>query len=720
MLRFPNFLLDTPKNIYRCDYPECNRYFVRQDLCLRHRDRHTTNGSQLHKRDVFAQSTTNQSPIAAAPTRRSPTSVRQISGPLDLEKHISSSNPRRSPQHFRHSTSKSEENSGFTGARQSGSTASASSASVESRFRPSTPQAIYHVPTPAIHRSSSSSGHPLSPHQQQVQNSSTSLGRQGSFCSTDDLKHETSLFQSTQDVPYDGRPTPTLSPTRTYSSSSQNNQAQYFDSSPLMTHAGASSHGHPFNQNAQVSTVAMGSYTSQSSQNTSTASFAAAVSRSLSDLNPPSAGPYVTMPDDSLGMDMAGAYAYPVFGSDEYNRSPNAMGDDFAAWFFNENQSAALGYPPTASVMPGLHENGVMPFPNTYYPMDPSSISIYPDVAPPQHAMSLMNIVDSSGTIHYAMSEEKRQELLDLMQMQFNERPHDAVKKRKDAVFEGDVNAENHILSLRMMHTYVGSYWYHQHAQLPILHKPTFTADKTPNLLLLMVIAIGAATMDKAYGTSLTDSAAEFANFVVWHVRWEIMRDADYRPPAKLWIFQTLLLIEIYEKMYATRALHERGHINHDSLLTLMRRGSSLTGRPAFDSPPSLRDDKTARSSGSNSATDTPGTEETWARWIRTEATRRAAFAAFVIDSIHATMFGHNVKPLFPWTCIFQANDFQAKMVAHEMRLPLPCDEGLWSATSAAEVARVQSSLQTNGIKPTLFLEGKATCQMLSKRTVKC
>jgi hypothetical protein len=293
--------------------------------------------------------------------------------------------------------------------------------------------------------------------------------------------------------------------------------------------------------------------------------------------------------------------------------------------------------------VPGF-DNNVMPFAGTYYPIYSAAISIYSNVVPPQHAMSVMSIVDSSGPIQYAMSEEKRQELLDLMSMQFYERPHDAVKRRKDAVFEGDINDENHILSLRMMNTYMGSYWYHQHAQLPILHKPTFTADKTPNLLLLMVIAIGAATLDKAYGTSLTDSAAEFANFVVWHVRWEIMRDADSRPPAKLWVFQTLLLVEIYEKMYSTRDLHERGHIHHDSTLTLMRRGSSLIGRAAFDSPPSLRDDKTTRSSATNSAPDTPGAEETWAHWIISEATRRAAFAAFVIDSIHATMFGHSVK----------------------------------------------------------------------------
>ena len=287
------------------------------------------------------------------------------------------------------------------------------------------------------------------------------------------------------------------------------------------------------------------------------------------------------------------------------------------------------------------------------------------------------------------MSEEKRQELLYLMSESFNERPHDAVKRRKQAVFEGDVNADDHILSLKRMHLYVGSYWYHQHAQMPILHKPTFSADKTPNLLLLAILAIGAATLDKIHGIAFTDAATEFANFVAWHVRWELQRDADFRPPAKLWVFQALLLIEVYEKMYATRALHERAHIHHDATLTLMRRGSSLVGRSPYDSPPSVRDDRGGRSSGPNSAIDVPSSDESWNHWIRNEATRRVAFAAFVIDSTHATMFGHS-----------------AKMVAHEMRLPLPCDEALWSATSAAEVARVNASLQSNGISPILFLDG--------------
>ena len=388
------------------------------------------------------------------------------------------------------------------------------------------------------------------------------------------------------------------------------------------------------------------------------------------------------------GYDINTAYGFPVFGGDDLNKTVFGMGDDFTSWLFNDAQAASSGF--SANIfMPGFNDSPTGQLQGPYFNNSPQSATITTTAAPVQHPMSVTSILDASNNANYIMSDDKRQELLHLMETQFVERPHDAVKKRKESVFEGNVNSEDHILSLRMMHTYIASYWYHQHAQLPILHKPTFSADKTPPYLLLAVLAIGAATMDKAYGTSLTDSAAEFANFVAWHIRWEIIRDADFRPPAKLWVFQTLLLIEVYEKMYATRALHERSHIHHDTTLTLMRRGSSLLGRSASDSPPSLKEEQSSKATyqagGSNEVSKSEGS---WTRWIATEATRRCAFGAFLLDSLHATMFGH-----------------AAKMVAHEMRLPLPCDEGLWSAVSPAEAGRVQLSLQTNGIRPIMFLE---------------
>ena len=45
-------------------------------------------------------------------------------------------------------------------------------------------------------------------------------------------------------------------------------------------------------------------------------------------------------------------------------------------------------------------------------------------------------------------------------------------------------------------------------------------------------------------------------------------------------------------------------------------------------------------------------------------------------------------------------------MVAHEMRLPLPCDESLWSATSSAEVGRIEAGRMAAGVKAVTFLEG--------------
>ncbi|KAJ5169226.1 uncharacterized protein N7482_004820 [Penicillium canariense] len=347
--------------------------------------------------------------------------------------------------------------------------------------------------------------------------------------------------------------------------------------------------------------------------------------------------------------------AYPIFGGETYNRSPFAMADDFAAWLFSE-PLAPLGY-------------GMMPFvQNQFYVNEPSYNNFCSVI--PQHPMSVTSILDSS-TLPAIISEEKRQDLLHLMATRFNEAAYSAEGKRKDALMDGDLDSDRHVLSLRMMQTYIGSYWFHFHTQLPILHQPTFAADRTPNLLLLAVMAIGAATLDKAHGQAATETAAELASFIAWHLRWEIFMDADFRPPARLWVFQALLLLEVYEKLFSTRALHERAHIHHDTTLTLMRRGSSLIGRSSFDTPESKEED------------------ESWTHWIKSEATRRVAFGAFVLDSTHATMFGHS-----------------AKMVAHELRLPLPCDEALWAATSAAEVARVQSSLQSHGVRPIMFLDG--------------
>jgi hypothetical protein len=58
--RYRHQLNHTPKQIYSCDFPECDRTFVRQDLCNRHKERHTAKGSQLQRKDAILS---NVSPI---------------------------------------------------------------------------------------------------------------------------------------------------------------------------------------------------------------------------------------------------------------------------------------------------------------------------------------------------------------------------------------------------------------------------------------------------------------------------------------------------------------------------------------------------------------------------------------------------------------------------------------------------------------------------------
>lgn len=302
----------------------------------------------------------------------------------------------------------------------------------------------------------------------------------------------------------------------------------------------------------------------------------------------------------------------------------------------------------------------------------------------PQHPMALKNILDPAD-LHAILSSEKRKEVLELVHSRFND--HSPVSEQKGHIFAGDQDADGHVLSLRQMQLYIRSYWYHFHPQMPILHKPTFSADKAHNLLLIAVIAIGASCLDKMHGADLTAAGADLANFLAWHLRGEVFKDKDFTPPAQLWVFQTLLLLEVYEKMYSTRMLHERAHIHHGTTLTLMRRGPCLIVKPPLDSPPNENTGTGMNGEHHMNATNTP--DKWWNHWVTNEATRRVAFAAFIVDSIHATMFGH-----------------QATMVAHEMKLALPCDESLWSAATSAEVAKKESDLRAKGVKSMTFFDG--------------
>ncbi|TVY22845.1 Zinc finger protein [Lachnellula hyalina] len=660
----------TPKQIYNCDFPDCTRTFVRQDLCNRHKDRHTAKGSQLHRKDsmmghAHASPTTDAGKPLSMHGSNSPEVMRPgLSGIKSRTNQLQYQSPQEmspnpySPVINQQPSTYSGTGSGAAEIYTQSTAFKRSNSDSMSREHTSTSS----VPNNRPQRHASFGVSDCKPAEFSRPALQTAVGPYGLQSSASNSQSYPPPQASPQGYVNQQNFTPFTLPPPGFSTSAA--------STPIVTRETESTY--PTSMSTEYSNDPI-----QHQQ---------------------------SGPDMMLLDQMTAPNTMPVFGGEGYNRSPFAIPEDFVAYLFS-NQQLENAASPMGPMGP---QAGYANYPDSgnqyyapYFANDVNMPGFFPPNQQPHHPMAVTSLLDTSLP-ETVLSEEKSQQIIDLIKERFNETDHAPVARQKEALLEGDRSEDSHMMSRKMMQTYIGSYWVHFSAQVPILHKPTFSPDKTPNLLLIAMIAIGASCLDKMHGYEVTQAGAELSNFLAWHLRWEIFSDYHFRPPAKLWVFQALLLLELYEKMYSTRALHERAHIHHATTITLMRRGSSLIGRSALDSPPSVRDDKQGLNGSRHSSASGANTpDEWWNHWVTNEATRRAAFAAFVIDSTHATMFGHSTV-----------------MVAHEMRLPLPCDEALWNATNSAEVGRIEAGLHANGVKPISFLEGlKRTLNAQEVRT---
>ncbi|KAL3483287.1 fungal-specific transcription factor domain-containing protein [Aspergillus germanicus] len=189
---------------------------------------------------------------------------------------------------------------------------------------------------------------------------------------------------------------------------------------------------------------------------------------------------------------------------------------------------------------------------------------------------------------------------------------------------------------------FMQSYWENYNPHFSLLHRPTFSVQDAPPLLLVALLTLGATLSPDRGHYQVAEKIHE-------SLRWLIFTSPDFQAPAPLWVVQALLVIQSYEKMFSTRKLHEISHIFHYSVITLMRRGSSYS--PHADHS----DDG-----------DTPSISRSWHRWVERELSHRAAYFAFVMDAQHSSIFGHS-----------------AALSLTDIHLPLPCADVLWEAPTA-------------------------------------
>ncbi|KAG9241115.1 fungal-specific transcription factor domain-containing protein [Calycina marina] len=372
----------------------------------------------------------------------------------------------------------------------------------------------------------------------------------------------------------------------------------------------------------------------------------------------------------------------PLFDSDSYALPPFAIPDDFIQFLFDETQfiNAQNG---DASHM-GSFTNYAYIDNQDSQGLDTNCISNCYLSQPQINSFIVPCGADSTTR---SLSHEKSEEVFVFIQHRLIRVENSAVSDTMigASLLEGDRSQDQHVLSRNMMQYYIENYWRSFHDQFPILHWASFSPNTAPNILLISIMIIGASCSVELDEPAVASSSVEFSKVLAWHLRWEIFRSIHMESDS-LWIYQALLHLELYEKTYSSRSLHERSHIHHATTINMMRRGSFLAGNSLLDSSPTYEEQSTEKRDDESTASIG---DIWWEDWIKREGTRRLAFAAFVIDSLHASMFGHSIA-----------------MATHEIRLALPCDDSLWLATNGNEVRRIEATLRSNSVRPIPFLEG--------------
>ncbi|KAI1646611.1 fungal-specific transcription factor domain-containing protein [Daldinia loculata] len=230
----------------------------------------------------------------------------------------------------------------------------------------------------------------------------------------------------------------------------------------------------------------------------------------------------------------------------------------------------------------------------------------------------------------------------------------ETVKAARPLAPSGSLLDVNHpLMSQISLQTYLDLYFSRFNTAYPLIHLATFEPSQNESLLLMSMILLGATYSEK--------EAHQFAVCIHDVIRPAIFSHASFNPKPDLWMLQTILLVECFGKSRAGQKQHDMSHLFHGMLINLIRRSDCQSVRPVR---PHEDNDK-------GNLIDDYG----WRRWVEAEEKKRLALLCFMWDTQHAVLFCQSL-------C----------MSAFELRVPLPCNQALWEASTAAEWSRLSLS----------------------------
>ncbi|ANB11657.1 hypothetical protein AWJ20_4478 [Sugiyamaella lignohabitans] len=213
-------------------------------------------------------------------------------------------------------------------------------------------------------------------------------------------------------------------------------------------------------------------------------------------------------------------------------------------------------------------------------------------------------------------------------------------------------------------------YW-SVHSRWPILHRPSFDINKAPPHLLVSMITISMYLIRD-------EDARELAIKIHDTFRYNIYMCPEFKAPIAIWVFQSLLLAEIFEMLTSTEEQHDMASRFYQVLIASMRQGGTMGEKGHEDDN---KDDSTTNS-GTASGDEDNGVlqnlseaEVAWKSFIKREAKKRIAYFAFVLDTQHCAFFN---KP--------------PSVFISDLPFRLPCEEAVWEAEDADSWIKLKRS----------------------------
>ena len=148
---------------------------------------------------------------------------------------------------------------------------------------------------------------------------------------------------------------------------------------------------------------------------------------------------------------------------DQFSDSPGSTRhDEFTNWLFDDLQNFCSGVGPfSLQNQVGMPDQTDQlyptPFPNSVEPFNMPDLVRQPSFPHDQPAPSLAE--------HNWLSDTRWRHIVEFLRLFFNESNSSKGHFDRHAIFEGDIEADDHVLSFRSMNAYIASYWHSYHEQ---------------------------------------------------------------------------------------------------------------------------------------------------------------------------------------------------------------------------------------------------------------